>query len=101
MRCFKCSKEIVSETPAPVFQRWHYNPAFVVEVIGGGCKGDGEERCTVVCWHCLNEINPDMWMSDEGWDSLLPVVPFARLPICDHDVEGWDEVETYAFVEVK
>jgi hypothetical protein len=99
MRCFKCA-QVIAELPEgnPVRQseRWRYTPAFVVEVIGGGPPGGGAERCAVVCWTCMHEIDPDMWMSDEGWDNFAPAVPFSKLPALDHDAEDCWDVEKYA-----
>jgi hypothetical protein len=103
MRCFKCAQEITElpeGNPARESADWHYTPAFVVEVIGGGPAGGGPCRCAVVCWPCMHEIQPDMWMSGEGWDSMAPAVLFEKLPALDHDVETCWDVETYSDVAV-
>lgn len=49
----------------------------------------------------MHEVRPDMWLSEEGWDADKPAVPFARLPIYDHDADNTDEPSTYQDIEVK
>ncbi|MCW1912707.1 hypothetical protein OJ996_03925 [Luteolibacter sp. GHJ8] len=43
----------------------------------------GEEsdwRVVRVCHECFHRMDPDMWISREGWESLEPVTPFETLP---------------------
>jgi len=105
MRCFRCVNEIVelpSNDPARVSEHYVYSPAFVVEVLPGGPGGaSGECRATVLCWSCMHEVRPDMWLSEEGWDADKPGVPFSQLPIYDHDTDNADEPSTYRDIEVK
>jgi len=37
-------------------------------------------RVVTVCHHCFHKLDPDMWISDDGWRSLNPVTPFEQLP---------------------
>ncbi len=37
-------------------------------------------KAVVVCHECFHRLSPDMWISQRGWESLEPRVPFAELP---------------------
>ncbi len=106
MKCFQCSREIVAlaaDDPARDSERFSYTPAFVVEVLPGGPGGGpGSCRATVLCWTCMHTLDVDMWLSEEGWDTGKPAVPFARLPIYNHDDDPntADDLQTYAHVDV-
>ena len=100
MDCFKCSKKIVAlpeNDPARKSDHWFYTPAFVVEVVG---RGPGCCRCAILCWACMHEILPDMWMSDEGWTSTQPALCFENLPLLDHDADNCWDIETYSNISV-
>ena len=106
MRCFKCANEIVElpeGDPARQSEDWHYTPAFVVEVLKDRASlGEEGCHCTVVCWTCMHEIQPDMWMAGDDWDAMSPAVPYEKLPPFDHDVDddsNWN-AETYSHVVV-
>lgn len=100
MRCFRCAKEIVvPPKDDPIYNtipagqdRCYYFPATVLEVLKDHTDCC---NCAVVCWDCFIEIDPDMWISDEGWDGLNPAVPFSKLPVLDHDAENAGEIEVY------
>lgn len=42
--------------------------------------GYSEYRKTVVCLECFHRLEPDMWISQEGWESLNPLTPYNQLP---------------------
>ena len=42
---------------------------------------DGPFRTCRVCHECFHKLEPDMWISSKGWDSINPVVPFKDLPL--------------------
>lgn len=92
MKCFCCGNEIVELPEGDPRRRdeddeavCHYAPAFVLEVLAGGPGGLSGCRAAVICWECLNKINPDMWDCDEYWNARNPVVRFDKLPHFDHD----------------
>jgi len=70
------------------------------------CQGPllepGDTKCdwrvVIVCHHCLHGLEPDMWISDQCWQSLNPITPFEQLPRPLHDDYPGDrfEVEAYA-----
>ena len=93
MKCFQCAVEIVELTG--------HEPPYVVEVLPGGPGGAGGAcRATVLCPECMRILKPDMWLSEEGWDVGKPAVPFATLPIYNHDLPTADDPNTYADVLV-
>ena len=104
MRCFQCAQEIVElpvDDPARDSERYLYAPAFVVEVLPGGPGGaPGACRATVLCWTCMNTLDLDMWLSEEGWNAGKPAVLFERLPVYDHDAILADEPRTYVSIMV-
>ena len=96
MKCFRCARPIVTlpeGDPGRASDQWHYFPAAVVEVLQGG---DERCRCTVLCWTCMHEIDPDLWIRADSWASSAPAVPFDALPFFDHDSPTREEWETYA-----
>jgi len=114
MRCFRCAKEIVvPPKDDPIYDtqplgedNCYFFPAAVLDVSSsglltpatssgpGGVSLDGC-HAAVVCWNCFHEIDPDMWITPEMWDTLNPAVPFSALPALDHDADNCDEIETY------
>jgi hypothetical protein len=44
---------------------------------------DGETpvtRLALMCHPCFHRIGPEMWILEDHWKALNPVVPFAQLP---------------------
>ncbi len=105
MKCFLCSKDI-AELPEGDPRRQsdcvYYSSAFVIEVLpgAGDFNAPGPDRATVLCWSCFHIVQPDCWMSEEGWNAGKPAVLFVDLPLYDHDSEVAEEPETYAHVAV-
>jgi hypothetical protein len=104
MRCFRCAQEIVvPPKDDPIYDtipagqdRNYYFPATVLEVLPDNDVGNQDCHCTVVCWACFHEIDPDMWIENQHWTALNPAVPADQLPVLDHDNDHADEIETYA-----
>jgi hypothetical protein len=52
---------------------------------------DVDGKAGVVCWSCFWKTDPDLWISNECWDALSPLVPSSSLPslFVSHDMM-WD-----------
>jgi hypothetical protein len=46
-----------------------------------GLMGASEWKVVVVCHECFHKLDVDMWISENCWKSLNPVVPFEKLPL--------------------
>lgn len=44
------------------------------------CEGESDWRRATVCFECFHKLNPDLWISEAGWQSLDPITPFDQLP---------------------
>ena len=44
-----------------------------------------EYRSTIVCHKCFDELEPDMWISEEMWQALSPLLSYKQLPFNDHE----------------
>lgn len=40
-------------------------------------------KVATVCHHCFHRLQPDMWISQRGWEAINPVTPFGDLPEAD------------------
>jgi hypothetical protein len=58
-------------------------PFFVID-----CQSGYGWKVVVVCHDCLHKLAPDLWISDDEWKSLNPVVPFEKLPLPLGDVDN-------------
>jgi len=86
-RCFACGRltdEVTEGGPsaedAGQCERWTTG---VLDVVGG----DEACRAAVVCWPCFWKTDPDMWISPAQWDALQPQIPYAQLPLFQHELE--------------
>jgi hypothetical protein len=52
-----------------------------------GLIGASEWKVVVVCHECFHKLDPDMWISENCWKSLNPVVPFEKLPLLSKDAD--------------
>ncbi len=43
------------------------------------CQGTADWRIVTVCHSCFHKLNADMWISEQCWQSLNPLVPFEAL----------------------
>jgi hypothetical protein len=91
MNCFGCNVEKDTEvlevspfadedglTNEPI------GPFFVLDVQGpipNDPNNYSEFRMTVVCHNCFHALEPDMWISKNGWDNIHPTIPYDRLPM--------------------
>jgi hypothetical protein len=39
-----------------------------------------EFRAVLVCHSCFHKLEPDMWVTAEGWLKLNPLFPYEKLP---------------------
>jgi hypothetical protein len=75
---------------------------FMIECQGQKNRSDNswDFRAAVMChdcWHRLEQtVGIDMWIGERCWESLNPVIPFARLPEIVLEVEeGKWKAENY------
>jgi hypothetical protein len=45
------------------------------------CQSDSGWRVVTVCHECFHKLDPDMWISEAGWQALNPKTPFQQLPV--------------------
>lgn len=43
--------------------------------------GHSAFRSATVCFECFHRLDPDMWISQEMWEALKPVVSYDDLPV--------------------
>jgi hypothetical protein len=54
-------------------------PLHVIECQSG--TDPGIFKVTVFCLECHHKLEPDMWISEEMWNALNPIIPFDKLPM--------------------
>jgi len=40
----------------------------------------GEWKLTIVCHECFKKLDPDMWISENCWIGINPIITFDKLP---------------------
>jgi len=45
-----------------------------------GTKSGNDWRLATMCHECWHKLDPDLWISEDCWESLNPMTPFERLP---------------------
>lgn len=102
-KCFGCGVEkdlgCLEVYPYPEDHRLceePLEPLFVLECQPGGPGfGEGEWRAVVVCHECFRKLDPDMWISENCWKNINPVIPFDELPLNNIDGDGKWKPENY------
>jgi hypothetical protein len=56
------------------------NPFWVIDCQRGSI-GSSTWKVVVVCHDCFHKLEPDVWIHEDHWKSLDPVVPFDKLPL--------------------
>lgn len=88
MKCYSCGVEkdlnvdviypyseddLITEKPVPQLFTIECEP-----------KGQGDYRMCVMCHECWHRLAAadgiDLWINEEAWESLNPLVPFPALP---------------------
>lgn len=102
MKCYGCGieKDISTEEVYPypeddTLSDKPLPPLFVIECesVARDEKGHHEFRVVVVCHHCFHKLQPDMWIGENCWNSINPVVSFDKLPFRNND--DWQNPEMY------
>jgi len=105
LKCFACGVE--KDMTVLEVSRWHKEdhltdepipPLHVIE-----CQSEYQEpgtgfhifKACVICLECHHKLEPDMWICEDNWKRLNPVVPFERLPITKDDINTWGNPESY------
>jgi hypothetical protein len=87
VKCFACGVEKDTEVLEPFpypdcFVDEPLAPLWILDVQSNDWP-PREWRTTVVCHECFHKIDPDMWIREDHWNNINPVVPFDRLPLED------------------
>lgn len=71
-----------------ITQKIPIEPLFVLE-----CQpnNDDEWRMAITCHECFTKLSPDMWISEDCWIRINPVIPFNELPIDNLPIETDEE----------
>jgi hypothetical protein len=86
-KCQACGVEKDSEIkeiyPYPddgVIDDQPITPFFDLHCQGPHVADVSDWRVVTVCHNCFHRLEPDMWISDNCWKALNPVIPFEQLP---------------------
>ena len=80
-QCLACGVEKDASTkevypyPDDGFNDEPIDPLFSLE-----CQSAKGWRVVTVCHQCCHRLQPDMWISEQCWQSLNPITPFEKLP---------------------
>ncbi len=109
MKCFACGaeKDLSVKVVYPydndsLTQEMPIEQLLVVECQGKENRPDGswDFRAAIMCHECFHDLSQnrgiDMWIGQECWEFLKPVIPFAKLPAMavDESDKRW-EAESY------
>ena len=87
--CYHCGKSF------PVFHPDFDEATNYVGMYEAHNYGSEECRAIVICIHCMDKGDFDMWTDEAEWDSTKPLVPYKNLPPFDHDDPDRDDVTRY------
>ena len=86
-RCQACgvekdteAKEIYRYPDDGVVDDRPIDPFFGLHCQGPVDDGITDWRVATVCHDCFHKLEPDMWISDDRWKALNPIVAFEKLP---------------------
>jgi len=105
MKCFGCG--VLKDTGVLEFYTQEYDclirdvaiePLFVL--CAESRQAGVDWKHVVVCHVCFANLEPDMWISSDCWQSIDPVVPFHELPDHTNESCGKDDPEVYAHIHV-
>lgn len=75
MKCLEISpyheEDVICDSPIP--------PLSVIEC---SAKNNHLDVCkiVVVCHECFHKLQPDIWIGEEHWEGIDPVISFDKLP---------------------
>ena len=102
MRCFGCGiekdprgKEFFTGEYDGLIDDEPISSLFVLDVQPSSAEKK-KWKATVVCHGCFDRLEPDMWISENCWKSLDPVLVFDDLPELP---EGYEYLDNPAFFE--
>ena len=97
MKCLACGveKDTAAKETYPFPDDGIVDDEPVVPLFAIECRGS-DWRVAIVCHRCLHKLQPDMWISDSIWSSIMPLTPFSGLPFPAEDQHARFEVERYA-----
>ena len=96
MKCFSCGndKDLSVEVVYPYPEDGSLCDSPIPQLLTIECQGRDNKGYRMVamchnCWHKL-ETNRgiDMWIGEDCWESLNPVMPFANLPLVRDDLDN-------------
>ena len=87
LKCFGCGlqkdTDVLEAYPYPEEDGIVDYPIAPLHVIDcrSGYGSTSEWKVVVVCHGCMHKLAPDLWIGEDNWKSLDPVVPFEKLPL--------------------
>lgn len=96
MRCYGCGifKEVDNNElyPYPDEDGITDNP--ILPLFTLECQTQSGYKAVVVCHECFHKLQPDLWIGENCWLSLNPIVPIANLPdvSTDHTVKSYPDL---------
>lgn len=101
MRCYGCGvmKDPLKEEvyPWPEEDRLSDEPIQPLFVVA--CSSTDNKpttfKATVCCHNCLYRLYPDIWISQQCWESIKPKIQFNDLPLLLDDIANRFDVSRY------
>jgi hypothetical protein len=84
MKCYGCGieKDLTKEEvyPYPEDEKLTTDPIPPLFVLECQSEKSFTFRAVVVCHECFRLLDPDMWIGENCWISINPIIPFDELP---------------------
>jgi len=108
MKCFACGVE--KDLNVLEVSRWANEdnltdepipPLHVIECQSEWQSDTGQHifKAVVVCLECHHKLEPDMWICEDSWKRLNPVIPFDKLPVTNLEKDWWNPENFKKYVE--
>jgi hypothetical protein len=89
MKCFGCGVEKdlyeLEIYPYPEDKTLCDDPIPPLMVLECQRRPENEWKACVVCFECFRKLDPDLWISENCWNSINPIIKFDDLPLANED----------------